>query len=77
MTGSCGMMESARRSVRSPSRLMSWPSIQICPAQTSTILKSTCVIVDLPLPVRPQMPTESRLRITQSTPASASGSPSR
>jgi hypothetical protein len=38
-------------------KLISWPSMSIYPECSSTILAKARLIVDLPAPVRPTMPT--------------------
>mmetsp|Transcript_81222 Transcript_81222/g.224845 ORF Transcript_81222/g.224845 Transcript_81222/m.224845 type:complete len:313 (-) Transcript_81222:1080-2018(-) len=83
MTASWGMIARPRRRSRSPNFAMSTPSIRIWPSPRpsgeamSTKRKSTARSVDLPQPVRPQMPTFMPPSITTEIPSSTLGRPGR
>ena len=59
MNGSCGIMAILDRKSRNPSVLMSIPSRRTVPVAGSTIRNRATNMEDLPLPVRPQIPTFS------------------
>ena len=56
MVGSWGMMLNLDRKSCSPIEEMLMPSIRTWPAAGSTMRKSVCIRVDLPLPVLPTIP---------------------
>ena len=56
-TGSCGIMESLERRVFNGTSIMFTPSSRIFPSHICTALKRLSDSEDLPLPVRPQIPT--------------------
>mmetsp|Transcript_37539 Transcript_37539/g.93317 ORF Transcript_37539/g.93317 Transcript_37539/m.93317 type:complete len:262 (-) Transcript_37539:782-1567(-) len=72
-TGSCGMMERRERSVRRGSVAVSTPSISITPPQMLVRRKRLASSDDLPLPVRPQIPTFSPARMVKVAPLSTRG----
>lgn len=57
IVGSCGIMLNLERKSWRPILHMSTSSIKMLPCLGSTMRKSACINVDLPLPVRPTTPT--------------------
>ena len=75
--GSCGMHVTRDRRSFSVMFCTSTPSSVMLPPHGSTSRQSATMSVDLPEPVRPQMPTFSPARTSKETPRSTSGRPGR
>mmetsp|Transcript_6916 Transcript_6916/g.17694 ORF Transcript_6916/g.17694 Transcript_6916/m.17694 type:complete len:258 (+) Transcript_6916:567-1340(+) len=73
MTGSCGTSASRERRSRSPMDSTSCPSMRRLPPQGSTSRYSVIIMVDLPQPVRPAMPTFSAALMEKLMPLSTGG----